>query len=121
MSKATEGQGGPSLVGALGEERLVKVSSLRPGESARITPEDLEHARALAEIDAKVLPPVLVRAQAMTVVDGWHIVLAARIRGESEIRARMVKASKEEAFLIAVRANATHGKSLSLAERLRAA
>jgi hypothetical protein len=73
------------------------------------------------ELTDKVLPPVLVRANAMTVVDGWHLVLAARIRGEQEVRVRMLQASEKEAFLIALRANATHGKPLSLAERLRAA
>jgi hypothetical protein len=99
----------------------VKVSSLRLGESPRLVPEDPAHAQALAEIDANALPPVLVRAKAMTVVDGWHLVLAARIRGEKEIRARMLQVGEEEAFFIAVRSNAIHGKPLSLAERLRAA
>jgi hypothetical protein len=109
------------LEGRLGKEVRLKVSSLRAGESPRFVPEDLAYARALAELDATVLPPVLVRAKAMTVVDGWQLVLAARIRGEEEIRARMLHASEDEAFLISVLANVTHGKRLTVAERLRAA
>ena len=99
----------------------MSISSLYRGESPRFVAEDLAHAQALAEIDAKLLPPVLIRAIAMTVVDGWHLVLAAQIRGEREIRARMLQVTEEEAFLIAVIINATHGKRLSLGERLRAA
>jgi hypothetical protein len=121
MSRTAQRQGGRSLAEArLGDELVVKLSSLRSGKSPRLVREDLEYARALAEVEAQLLPPVVVLAGAMTVVDGWHIVLAARIRGEEEVRARMLEASEEEAYLISVHTNAIHGKPLSLAERLRA-
>jgi DNA-binding NarL/FixJ family response regulator len=121
MSRKAQRQEGRSLADAkLGDELVVKLSSLRRAKSPRLVREDLEHAQALAEVEARLLPPVVVLAGAMAVVDGWHLVLAARIRGEKEIRARMLEASEEEAYLIAVHTNATHGKPLTLAERLRA-
>ena len=103
------------------EQTTVAISSLRFGESPRLVPEDLEHARGLACVASESLPPILVRAQTMTVIDGRHLVLAARLRGDSTIRARLFHGSEEEAFLLAVRSNTTHGKPLSLADRLRAA
>jgi len=120
-NKAQRRAGPPFAEPKLGKEILVKISSLRLGNSPRLVREDLEYARALAEVDAQLLPPVVVLEGAMTVVDGWERVLAAQIRGEKEIRARMLQASEEDAYLIGVHTNATHGKRLSLAERLRAA
>jgi len=103
------------------EEIKLAISTLRFGESPRFVPEDLEHARTLAAVASKALPPVLVRAQTMTVIDGRHLVLAARLRGESAIRVQLFHGNKDEAFLLAVSLNTTHGKPLSLAERVRAA
>jgi transposase len=104
-----------------GEEIVVPISSLHFGEFARLVPEDLEHARMLAEIDREVLPPILVQAETMTVIAGRHLVLAARLRGDSSIRAQVFHGNKEEAFILAVRSNSAHGKPLSLPERLTAA
>ena len=39
-----------------GEEIVVPISSLHFGESPRLVPEDLEHARMLAEIEGGLLP-----------------------------------------------------------------
>jgi len=44
------------LEGRLGKEVRLKVSSLRAGESPRFGPRGLAYARALAELDATVLP-----------------------------------------------------------------
>ena len=104
-----------------GEEIVVPISSLHFGESPRLVPEDLEHARMLAEIERGVLPPILVQAETMTVIAGRHLVLAARLRGDSSIRAQMFHGNKDEAFILAVRSNSAHGKPLSLSERLTAA
>ncbi len=98
----------------------VPVSVLSFGQSPRQTPEDLDHARMLAEVDQQ-LPPIIVHAETMTVIDGRHRVLAARLRNEPSILAQMFHGSEQEAFLVGVQANTTHGKPLSLAERLLAA
>ena len=39
-----------------GEEIVVPISSLHFGESPRLVPEDLDHARMLAEIEGGLLP-----------------------------------------------------------------
>lgn len=59
-----------------GEEIVVPISSLHFGESPRLVPEDLDHARMLAEIEGGLLPPILVQAETMTVIAGRHLVLA---------------------------------------------
>jgi len=62
-----------------------------------------------------------VQAETMTVIAGRHLVLAARLRGDSSIRAQMFHGNNDEAFILAVRSNSAHGKPLSLSERLTAA
>jgi ParB-like chromosome segregation protein Spo0J len=96
----------------------VAISALIFAQSPRLVPEDLDHARVLAEVDQ--LPPILVHAETMAVIDGRHRVLAARLQGETSIKARLFHGTEDEAFLLGVRANTTHGKPLSLAERLQA-
>jgi ParB-like chromosome segregation protein Spo0J len=100
------------------DDVAVALSALSFGKSPRLVPEDLDHARVLAEVDH--LPPIMVHAETMMVIDGRHRVLAARLRGENSIRARLFQGTEDEAFLLGVRANTTHGKPLSLAERLQA-
>jgi len=102
-------------------ETTIPISSLCFGESPRLVAEDLEHARTLAEVTKEALPPIVVHADTMTVIDGRHRVLAAQFRGEGSIRAKLFHGSTSEAFLLAVQSNTTHGKPLSLAERLIAA
>jgi len=118
-NKAQRRAGPPFAEPKLGKEILVKISSLRLGNSPRLVREDLEYARALAEVDAQLLPPVVVLEGAMTVVDGWERVLAAQIRGEKEIRARMLQASEEDAYLIGVHTNAvrpSHSRRMRLVD-----
>ncbi len=103
------------------EEVVVPISSLHFGESPRLVPEDLEHARMLAEIERGALPPILVQSETMTVIAGRHLVLAARLRGDSSIRVQLFHGNNEEAFILAVRSNSAHGKPLSVPERLTAA
>lgn len=101
-------------------EVAVAISALSFGQSPRLVPEDLDHARTLAEV-GQALPPILVHGDTKVVIDGRHRVLAARLRGETSIRAQLFHGSEDEAFLLGVRANTTHGKPLSLAERIWAA
>ena len=105
---------------ALGDEVAVAISALSFGQSPRLMPTDVDHARMLAQTD-QTLPPIVVHAETMTVIDGRHRVLAAQLRGETSIRACLFHGTEDEAFLLAVRANTTHGKPLTLAERLLAA
>ena len=102
------------------DEVAVAISTLSFGQSPRLVPEDLDHARTLAEV-GQALPPILVHGDTKVVIDGRHRVLAARLRGETSIRAQLFHGSEDEAFLLGVRANTTHGKPLSLAERIWAA
>ncbi|MCA1219630.1 ParB/RepB/Spo0J family partition protein [Streptomyces sp. 8L] len=99
----------------------VDVPGLRFGRSLRIPEEDTEHTRALAEIAAELLPPIIVHRPTMTVIDGLHRSRAALLRGENVIRARFFDGTAEEAFLLSVRANRAHGLPLSLSERKAAA
>jgi ParB-like chromosome segregation protein Spo0J len=101
-------------------EVAVAISALSFGQSPRLVPEDLDHARTLAEV-GQALPPILVHGDTKVVIDGRHRVLAARLRGETSIRAQLFHGGEDEAFLLGVRANTTHGKPLSLAERIWAA
>lgn len=79
-----------------------------------------DHVRLLAGADAK-LPPIIVHSGSMRVIDGTHRLGAARLRGADTIEARLFGGSEHEAFLLAVRANTTHGLPLSLGDRMAAA
>ncbi|MER5541030.1 hypothetical protein ACWD4N_00195 [Streptomyces sp. NPDC002586] len=57
----------------------------------------------------------------MRVVDGMYRVRAATQRGQTEIAAQFFDGSPEDAFVLAVAANTSHGLPLSLAERTAAA
>jgi ParB-like chromosome segregation protein Spo0J len=99
---------------------LVPVESLVASYSPRVTGEDREYARALAESEAR-LPPIVVHQQTMRVVDGVHRLCAARMRGMDHIEARFVSGSESDAFALAVAINVIHGKPLSLTDRVAAA
>jgi ParB-like chromosome segregation protein Spo0J len=103
-----------------GPVTTVAVSSLRGGGSPRQAGENLEHIRALADVTGE-LPPIIVRRNDMRVIDGMHRLRAARLRGESEIAVRFFDGGDEDAFVLAVRTNVTHGLPLSLADRKSAA
>lgn len=57
----------------------------------------------------------------MRVIDGYHRLKAARLRGESTIAARFFDGDDTAAFVLSVRLNVTHGLPLALADRKRAA
>ncbi|MFD7132149.1 streptomycin biosynthesis protein [Streptomyces sp. NPDC059894] len=67
------------------------------------------------------LPPITVHRPTMRVIDGYHRLKAARLRGESTIAARFFDGDEAEAFVLAVKLNVTHGLPLALADRKRAA
>jgi ParB-like nuclease domain len=102
-----------------GPVRRIRIADLRPADSPRIDGERLDHVRVLME--AGGLPPILVHGRTMRVIDGMHRVRAALMLGQTAIEARFFEGSEELAFLIAVRANVTHGLALTLADRENAA
>lgn len=102
------------------EITLLPVRSVLVTDSPRRDGTNAAHTRMLAGIDAK-LPPIIVHCGSMRVIDGTHRLGAALLRGEDTIEARLFEGSEQEAFLLAVKANITHGLPLSLDDRIAAA
>jgi ParB-like chromosome segregation protein Spo0J len=98
----------------------VNIKLLKLEMSPRIGGRDMDHAQALA-FRFDDCPPILVERKTSTVIDGVHRVLAARILGRVTIPVRYFEGTHDEAFVEAVKANVTHGKPLTLAEREAAA
>ncbi|MFF1561637.1 winged helix-turn-helix transcriptional regulator [Streptomyces sp. NPDC058279] len=98
----------------------VPICSLRFGDSPRGGGLNEAHCRMLATA-ADSLPPIVVDARTMQVVDGNHRVRAAILRGRSEITARLFEGSTDEAFVLAVRLNTMHGCGLLLSHADRTA
>lgn len=99
---------------------MVPVDSLSVSDSPRRSGTDLEHVRLLAAAPTE-LPPILVHYPTMRVIDGVHRIAAARLRSEERIAVTFYHGEDREAFVLAVRANSTHGLPLSLADRKLAA
>jgi ParB-like chromosome segregation protein Spo0J len=108
--------------GGVASERIceVDVKLLKLGVPVRFDCQDVDHARALA-LRFDDWPPILVDRDTSTVIDGVHRVLAARMLGRDMVAVRYFTGTPEQAFVEAVRANVTHGKPLTLAERESAA
>lgn len=97
------------------------ISALQPSDSPpRAAGENTAHTRVLAE-STTAPAPIVVRRATMQVIDGWHRLCAARLRGEKTIAAVFFDGGVEEAFVLAVKLNTTHGLPLSLADRKAAA
>jgi hypothetical protein len=109
--------GRPPAAGS--DTEWVSVAALRPADSPRRDGEDLGHVELLATIDDR-LPPILVHRGTMRVIDGMHRLRAAKLRGDEKIEASFFDGSEQEAFVLAVTANTTHGLPLSLADRTQA-
>ncbi|MEU7874928.1 ParB/RepB/Spo0J family partition protein [Dactylosporangium sp. NPDC049140] len=98
----------------------VPITSLRAADSPRLSGEDDEHTRMLADSGA-ALPPVIVHRATMRIIDGMHRFGAARLRGEDTIEVRFFDGTVQEAFVLAVQSNIAHGRPLSLGDRMLAA
>jgi ParB-like chromosome segregation protein Spo0J len=98
----------------------VAIALLVPGDSPRLDGGNIEHVRLLAE-SGNELPPILVHRPTMRVIDGMHRLQASRLRGDTAINVRFFNGDDRDAFVLAVRANVTHGLPLSLGERTAAA
>jgi len=66
-------------------------------------------------------PPILVDRSTMEVVDGHHRLAVARMRNRELIAVRFFDGDRDQAIVLSIRANVTHGKALSLREREQAA
>lgn len=108
------------MKGGVTNTEWVPVDSLLPADSPRIEGEDLEHIRMLAATETK-FPPIIVHRATMRVVDGMHRLAAIKLRNETVIEVWYFNGTKQEAFVLAVKANITHGKPLSASERAEAA
>ncbi|MFD5574093.1 ParB N-terminal domain-containing protein [Streptomyces cadmiisoli] len=106
----------------LGQQRieLVPLGELTHFDSPRISGADREHVRLLADSDAE-LPPILVNRRTMHVIDGMHRVHAAELRGQSKIKVIFCDCDDDEAFVLAVKANVSHGLPLPRSDRNAAA
>jgi ParB-like chromosome segregation protein Spo0J len=98
----------------------VAIGSLSVADSPRMSGENSEHARVLAETQEQ-LPPIIVHRATMRVIDGVHRLRAAKLRDQDQISVRFFSGNEEDAFVLAVRSNIAHGLPLSLAEREAAA
>ncbi|WP_280240924.1 ParB/RepB/Spo0J family partition protein [Nocardia abscessus] len=117
FDNATAGEAEVSLssdTACLDIDDLVLTDSVRAGGL------DIDHVRRLAEV-IEQLPPVSVHYGTTRVIDGMHRVAAARLNGLHTIRVQFLFGDLDDAFLWAVRANATHGLPLSSTDRRAAA
>ncbi|MFE6306561.1 ParB/RepB/Spo0J family partition protein [Nocardiopsis sp. NPDC057823] len=96
-----------------------RVALLRDARSPRLDGTDPARVARLAEI-VDELPPIVVQRPAMRVVDGMHRLQAARSRGRASIRVRYFDGSDEDAYILAVRLNVSHGLPLPMRDRLAA-
>jgi ParB-like chromosome segregation protein Spo0J len=98
----------------------VAIAELRTSFSPRLAGANSGHVRFLAKLDDP-LPPILVHRSTMEVVDGAHRLRAAELRGETTVAVDFFDGSAEDAFLLSVKLNVTHGLPLSNADRITAA
>lgn len=104
----------------LGAAEPVELDLLVSAMSPRTAGVNEAHVQLMVEAQWP-LPPILVHRPTMQIIDGCHRVAAAIRLGMKTIDSRLVDGSADAAFVVAVRANVTHGLPLSLADRRAAA
>jgi len=105
-----------SLQPVLGPVEQVPVDRLVAGPALRSGGSCAEHVCELAAAGVP-LPPIVVQRGTYQVVDGMHRLRAARLRGEERLPVCFFDGTEQEAFVLAVRANTTHGLPLTLGDR----
>jgi hypothetical protein len=96
------------------------ISALKAADSPRLNGENECHIAMLSQAAAP-LPPILVNRATLRVVDGMHRLRAARLNGVREIDVSFFDGDDDASFVMAVRANVTHGMPLTRADRSAAA
>lgn len=99
---------------------LMEISSLNVSGSPRLAGADPGHVAAMVAAQGE-LPPIVVHQPTMGVIDGAHRIQAALRRGETTIPGRFFDGPEDEAFVLSVWLNVSHGLPLVLADRKRAA
>jgi hypothetical protein len=97
----------------------VPVASLVRGDSPRLEGESKAHAAGM--VDAANIPPIIVHRATMRVIDGMHRFRAASLGHQDMIAVRFFDGTAEEAFVLGVAANITHGLTLTRKDRKAAA
>lgn len=98
----------------------IPIQSIYASYSPRLTGENIQHVRTLAQaLDG--LPPIIVHRETMRVIDGMHRLLAAQMCGETEIEVRFFEGNENDSYVLSVKSNVAHGLPLSLADRKAAA
>ncbi|MFE2428518.1 ParB/RepB/Spo0J family partition protein [Streptomyces sp. NPDC059373] len=98
----------------------VDLGLLTLADSPRLSGVSPEHVETLAAAQTQ-LPPITVHRATMRVIDGFHRLKAARLRGEDKVAVRFFDGDEAEAFVLAVTLNVAHGLPLALADRKCAA
>ncbi|UUU43225.1 ParB/RepB/Spo0J family partition protein [Streptomyces sp. NBC_00162] len=98
----------------------VPVGALLAADSPRVVRVDESHAHGLAQ-SGRTLPPLLVHRDTMRIIDGTHRLRAAVLRGQDTVAVTYFDGSAEDAFVLSVEANISHGLPLTHAERTAAA
>ncbi|NKY28247.1 ParB N-terminal domain-containing protein [Nocardia gamkensis] len=98
----------------------VAVGSIRISGSPRLVRENLDHIRAMIQLDTP-MPPIIVHRPSMCVIDGIHRLRAAKLRGDTHILTAFFDGTAADAFVLALKANVANGLPLSLTERTAAA
>ena len=109
----------PGRLVVAGDSEL-PIDALRVGPSLRAEGLDAPHVATLAELDG-AWPPIVVRREDRSVVDGQHRVAAARRLGMATLHVTWFEGSTDDAFVEFVRCNVGHGLPLGLSERRSAA
>ncbi|MDX3537603.1 ParB/RepB/Spo0J family partition protein [Streptomyces sp. MB09-01] len=98
----------------------VPVGALLAADSPRTVHVNESHAQDLAH-SGRALPPLLVHRPTMRIIDGTHRLRAAVLRGQHTVGVTYFDGSAEDAFVLSVEANISHGLPLTHAERTAAA
>ncbi|MEV6835744.1 ParB N-terminal domain-containing protein [Streptomyces sp. NPDC051133] len=102
--------------------RDVPINALSTGVALRQGGTDSAHIQLLIDAAGTAeLPPILVQMDGYRVIDGLHRVEAARLRGDTSIKARFLDCSDSEALVIGMKANGSHGLPLSKSDRVSGA
>lgn len=102
--------------------RDVAVGSLIPGVYLRQGGTNAVHVQILLDAaGTSDLPPILVQENGFRVIDGLHRLEAAKLRGDQSIKARFLDCTDEEALVLAIKSNTSHGLPLSKADRVSGA
>lgn len=102
--------------------RTVPIKSLTPGMYLRQSGTNAGHVQLLLGAEGSSdLPPILVQENGWRVIDGLHRLEAAKLRGDQTIAARFLDCTDEEALVLAIKSNTTHGLPLSKADRVEGA